>query len=159
MSAAVVNGKIYLFGGASNVQGPVLATVEEYDPATETWTPKANMPTKRSALATSVVGGHIYAIGGTAVVQGPGLPVVEAYNPANDTWINETDMPTARVFLGSGVVGDKIYAVGGVAEGLGPVILPAMEEFDTGRLSVEGKRKLPALWGQIKRGDSNSNDE
>ena len=59
-------------------------------------------------------------------------------------------MPTARVFLGAGVVDNKIYAVGGVAEGLGPAILPAMEEFDTGTLHVEGKNKLPTLWGQIK---------
>ena len=84
----------------------MLATVEEYDPTTETWTPKADMPTKRSALATSVVGPQIYAIGGTAVVQGPGLSTVERYDPASNTWSNETDMPTARVFLGAGVVGD-----------------------------------------------------
>ena len=64
-------------------------------------------------------------------------------------------MPTARVFLGVGVVDNKIYATGGVAEGLGPAILPAMEAFDTGTLQVEQKEKLPALWGQIKRGDSN----
>ena len=48
---------------------------------------------------------------------------------------------------------NKIYAAGGVAEGLGPAILPAMEEFDTGTLHVEEKEKLPTLWGQIKRGD------
>ena len=48
-------------------------------------------------------------------------------------------MPTARVFLGTGVVGNKIYAAGGVAEGLGPAILPAMEEFDSGTLHVEEK--------------------
>ena len=71
----------------------------------------------------------------------------------SNTWSKETDMPTARVFLGTGVVGDKIYAVGGVAEGLGPAILPAMEEFDTGSLNVKEKDKLPTLWGQIKRGD------
>ena len=127
--------------------------MEEYDPITETWMPKANMPTKRTALATGVVGKQIYAMGGTAVVQGPGLSTVEEYNPVNNTWLKETDMPTPRVFLGAGVVNNKIYAVGGVAEGLGPAILPAMEEFDTGKLHVEAKEKLPTLWGQIKRGD------
>ena len=149
-AAAAVGGKIYLFGGVSNVQGPVLATVEEYDPVTEIWVPKADMPTKRTALAAGVVGEQIYAIGGTDAVQGPGLSTVEGYNPTNNTWSKETDMPTARVFLGAGVVDNKIYAVGGVAEGLGPAILPAMESFDTGRLRVEPKEKLPTLWGQIK---------
>ena len=130
----------------------MLATVEEYDPATETWTPKANMPTKRSALATSTIGTRIYAIGGTAVIQGPGLSTVERYDPASDTWLKETDMPTARVFLGAGVAGNKIYAAGGVAEGLGPAILAAMEEFDTGTLHVEEKDKALTRWGQIKKG-------
>jgi N-acetylneuraminic acid mutarotase len=153
MSAAAVGGKIYLLGGVSNIQGPTLADVEEYDPITEDWTPKANMPTKRTALATGVVGAQIYAMGGTAVVQGPGLSTVEGYNPVSNTWSKKMDMPTARVFLGAGVVDNKIYAVGGVAEGLGPAILPAMEAFDTGRLRVEAKEKLPTLWGQIKRGD------
>jgi hypothetical protein len=44
--------------------GTVLSTVEEYDPKTNTWTKKANMPTPRVALSTSAVNGKIYAIGG-----------------------------------------------------------------------------------------------
>jgi hypothetical protein len=41
---ATVNNKIYAIGGYS---GSVLRTVEEYDPATDTWTRKADMPTPR----------------------------------------------------------------------------------------------------------------
>jgi hypothetical protein len=41
-----------------------LSTVEEYDPATDRWTEKTDMPTARSWLSTSVVNRKIYAIGG-----------------------------------------------------------------------------------------------
>jgi N-acetylneuraminic acid mutarotase len=53
-AAAVVNNKIYVIGGAK--QGFVnLSIVEEYDPATDTWTKKADMPTTRYALAASAL--------------------------------------------------------------------------------------------------------
>ena len=68
--------KIYIIGGTSAVQGPVLKTVEEYDPLTDTWSEKADMTTQRTALAVAVVDSKIYVIGGTSVVQGPGLATV-----------------------------------------------------------------------------------
>lgn len=39
--------------------------MEEYDPATDTWTPKAPMPTVRRNLAAATANGKVYAIGGT----------------------------------------------------------------------------------------------
>jgi len=53
LTGAVVNGKLYVFGGYSGPSG-VFNFVEEYDPATDTWTSKAPMPTTRS-LATAAV--------------------------------------------------------------------------------------------------------
>ena len=41
------------------------ANVEVYDPATNTWAKKADIPTRRGALAVSEVNGKIYVIGGT----------------------------------------------------------------------------------------------
>lgn len=66
LSASAVNGKIYAIGGAI-LQGLALiplSTVEEYNPATDTWTRKADMPTARGFLSASAVNGKIYAIGG-----------------------------------------------------------------------------------------------
>jgi hypothetical protein len=39
-----VNGKIYAIGGSSGV---AISTVEEYDPATDKWTKKADTPTAK----------------------------------------------------------------------------------------------------------------
>ena len=60
-----VNGKIYVVGGWTKHLGAGLPTLEEYDPLTDTWTKKANMPTARGALASSEVNGKIFAIGGS----------------------------------------------------------------------------------------------
>ena len=70
-AAAVVSDKIYAIGGVAQNVGPVLGAVEEYDPATDTWTRKADMPNPRSGTAAASVKGKIYLIGGTPAVQGP----------------------------------------------------------------------------------------
>jgi N-acetylneuraminic acid mutarotase len=94
-----------------------LSTVEEYDPATDTWTRKADMPTARAALATVVVNDRIYAIGGSdreiSEESYSTLSVVEEYDPATDIWIKKTDMPTARGGLSAISLNGKVYAIGG----------------------------------------------
>jgi N-acetylneuraminic acid mutarotase len=122
-SASVVNGKIYLVGGADEAGNP-LPTVEEYDPVTDTWTEKAPMPTAR-VTATSVVDGKIYAIGGSeSVYTGwetfflEAASTVEEYDPVTDTWITgKAPMPTARWCHSASAVDGVIYAMGGAMTG------------------------------------------
>ncbi len=92
--SAVIDGKIYVIGGAPVAFG-ITAAVEEYDPATDTWTTRADMPTARQGVVAAAVDGIIYAIGGCEV-DDRDSPTVEAYDPATDTWTTKTDMPTAR---------------------------------------------------------------
>lgn len=68
---ASLNGLIYAVGGALGGGDPSspqnqrrLANVESYDPASNTWTTRLPMPTKREGLAVAVVNGVMYAIGG-----------------------------------------------------------------------------------------------
>jgi N-acetylneuraminic acid mutarotase len=109
--AAVVNGKIYVMGGAGEDNKPFVS-VQVYDPATGAWAARANMPTQRGLFGTSAVGGTIYAIGGTTIGRDK-LAVVEAYDTATDTWTRKADMPTPRNALSAAVVDGKIYAIGG----------------------------------------------
>jgi hypothetical protein len=74
----VVNGVVYAIGGRSN--GTFVATNEAYDPASDTWTTVAPMPTARDELSTSVVNGVIYAIGGGNGITS--LATNEAFTPA-----------------------------------------------------------------------------
>jgi N-acetylneuraminic acid mutarotase len=114
-STCVANGKIYAIGGtaASGDGWPGLASVEEYDPATDTWTTKTDMPDRRAYHSASVVNGKIYVIGGGRDLNTSGISAVEAYDPVSDTWTTKTDMPTKRFFLSTSTVYDKIYAIGG----------------------------------------------
>jgi len=113
--SAVVDGKIYIIGGAPVSHGAT-AVVEEYDPATDTWTPRADMPTARQGVAAVAVDGIIYAIGGNeGLPAGDGdLSTVEAYHPATDKWTTKAGMPTARTIPAIAVVDGIIYVIGGL---------------------------------------------
>jgi N-acetylneuraminic acid mutarotase len=93
-----------------------LATVEAYDPATNTWTTKASMPTARTGLGVAAINGVLYAVGGdVGCCYQPSnmVATVEAYDPATNTWTTKASMPTARAELGVGVVNGILYAVDG----------------------------------------------
>ena len=130
-SACVINGKIYVIGGAPNNVDPI-ATVQEYDPIANKWDKKADMPTARGYLTTSVVNGRIYAIGGSIRdknAQWFDLLTVEEYNPATDEWTKKTDMPTARGCLSSSAVNGRIYTIGGY-ENKNEAPLSTVEEYN-----------------------------
>jgi len=62
LSASVVNGIIYAIGG-QNIAGTIFSTVEAYDPKTDKWTKKADLPKGRFG-STCVVNNKVYAIAG-----------------------------------------------------------------------------------------------
>jgi N-acetylneuraminic acid mutarotase len=130
LSTAVVDGKIYAIGGVTRVGGlpQTLSTVEAYDPATNKWTERAAMPTKRYSLSTAVVNGKIYAIGGSGG-GGDVLSTVEVYDPKRNTWTrhHKAAMPNARWGLATAVVNGKIYAIGGIT---GLQVLSTVEVYD-----------------------------
>jgi hypothetical protein len=88
LAAGVVNGVLYAVGGTSDCApsitciGITVQTVEAYDPSTNTWTPKAPMPTDRYALAAGVVNGVLYAVGGNSSISA-NLGTNEAFTPPN----------------------------------------------------------------------------
>ncbi len=116
-AGCVVDGKIYVFGGARGGGSgyPVMSTVEAYDPTTDTWTRKADMPDPRELLTTSVVGGKIYAIGGQQEYGAlrEVYPTVDMYDPATGTWTKKADAPLPRKVHSACVLNDIIYVFGG----------------------------------------------
>jgi hypothetical protein len=80
LSTFVVNEKIYAIGGSTfSSSGLGLPTVEVYDPVTDSWEKKTDMPTGRHMFAGGMVDGKIYVIGGKS---GPlCLSSVEEYDP------------------------------------------------------------------------------
>jgi len=141
LSSSVVDGKIYAIGGASG--GPSnSATVQEYDPVTDTWTRKADMPTARGAGASSAVNGRIYAIGGGSSISAAHDLGVQEYDVATDTWTAKANMPTPRGWLSTSVVDGKIYAIGGALTYQGTVF-STVEEYDPVTDTWTSKADMP----------------
>jgi len=146
LGVAAVNGKIYAIGGvissgfvpsspgsavyAGTTPVEVTGTNEEYDPATNTWTYKAAMPTPRAVFAIAVYQNKIYCIDGKTSDSYTG--VNEVYDPATNTWETKTSMPTARSWLTANVVNGKIYLMGGYPDRtLNEVYDPATDSWTT----------------------------
>ncbi len=129
-NAAIVNGKLYVIGGAGLSPGAketalhparpqrVLGTNEVYDIATAKWETKSPMPTTRNHAAIGVVNNKIYVIGGRVgnafITRASNTDVVEEYDPATDQWGDlKSPMPTARSASAWGTYKGKIYVAGG----------------------------------------------
>lgn len=76
----VANGIIYAVGGTSPAS-VFDATVDAYDPTTNSWTTRTPMLTGRYGLGVSVVNGILYAVGGFAALPAGVTATVEAYQP------------------------------------------------------------------------------
>jgi N-acetylneuraminic acid mutarotase len=128
--AAVVNGKMYVIGGATTVEGSkdvaiagtgparVLMTNEVYDPATNRWETRAPMALGRNHAFAGAVNGKIYVIGGRVghafITVSSNTDIVEEYDPATNMWSGlKAKMPSARSGGGWGTHGGRIYVAGG----------------------------------------------
>ncbi len=147
--AVAVDGKIYVIGGAHanipdkpmteplwvGVPQIVVGTVEEYDPATNTWRSRAPMPTGRNHFLASVVDGKIYAVNGRLgtpfVTMSDVTDLVEAYDPATDSWTYKGRSPTRRGDVAGDSYNGKVYVTGGeYEEPQGKVTFWAFESYD-----------------------------
>jgi N-acetylneuraminic acid mutarotase len=143
--ASAGNGKLYAVGGsalkrAMPVGIPVtVAVVEEYDPATDTWTNKTPMSKARSWLGLAAApNGRIYAVGGSGGANAE--TALEEYDPATDTWTTKAPMPTGRAFLGFATASDgKLYAVGGDNSGA----LATVEQYNPATNTWTTKAPMP----------------
>jgi N-acetylneuraminic acid mutarotase len=122
----VVDGKIYVIGGrvgaAFIALSQDISAVEEYDPASDTWSPpKARMPTARSALAAGTYGGRIFVAGGEYqdTTLTAAFRAVEAYTPATNTWATLPPLPVSRHGLAGAMIGNRFYVVGGDVQSSG----------------------------------------
>jgi N-acetylneuraminic acid mutarotase len=115
------NGRIYAIGGRWSDRGNV-ATVEEYDPETNTWTKRADMPTARGGLAAAVLDDGIHVVGGESF--GGGSRTFEEHevyaiqfvltDPGRgNRWTVREALPTSRHGLAAASNGGRLYVIGG----------------------------------------------
>jgi N-acetylneuraminic acid mutarotase len=124
--AGAVNGKIYVIGGRTGSAYIMTATntnvVEEYDPASDTWTgPLQRMPTARSGGGYASDGRRIYCAGGevTTTQLTGAFRAVEAYDPATNSWSTLPSMPIPRHGVAGAVIGNEFHLVSGMMQTAG----------------------------------------
>lgn len=118
-ASAVVDKKIYVFGGAKlSVAGidSSISSVQIYDTETDTWTTgkSLNVPSSYGAAVATIgvmAPEKIYYIGGYS--SGTFSDKTQVYDVEQNVWSESAKMPTPRAYLGLAVVNDEIYAVGG----------------------------------------------
>ncbi|MGA2497550.1 MAG: kelch repeat-containing protein [Tepidisphaeraceae bacterium] len=123
-------GTLYAIGGLDSSKH-ALASVERYDPSSDSWSAVTPLPVALySVSAASDGAGHILVFGGD---NSAGTPVntVYSYTVASDSWAAVSTMPlaasgTAAVFGAYG----QIYLIGGLTAGGGLCVQPRHPAMD-----------------------------
>ncbi len=112
-ASAVYNGKVYLFGGLlyDTEQNSTLI----YDPASDSWSTGANMPTARYFPSAAEAGGKIYVVGGAKLQSGSSVSqtVCEVYDPSSDSWTTAAPLPAALRGHSAVSANGNVYVLGG----------------------------------------------
>jgi N-acetylneuraminic acid mutarotase len=120
--SAVLNGKIYQFGGQKGVDAnsTYQKTNYVYDPATDKWTRLADMPTTLSHISESALvrNGKIIVFGGETKYDTATNAVYE-YDPGLNQWKSLTPLPKALGSSGAGLFngGNTVVFSTGLAHG------------------------------------------
>src|SRR5262245_24089543 len=115
LGTVVINGKIHVIGGRPVSFASNETLHEIYDPATNTWTAAAPMPTARSSVGTVEYRGMIVVVGGEGEQTGPGSAIRanEGYDLKTGRWVTLTPMPLGKHGIGGVVLGASVYVPGG----------------------------------------------
>ncbi len=128
--AGVINGKIYIAGGVSpGSPNFINNNLLEYDPVTNAWTSRANMPTPSAEGATEVINGKLYVV--TSNDGSVFRNWLHVWDPSNNTWTQLASSPVAHVSPASGTINGKLYLVGGINTDQLDVYDPATNTWQT----------------------------
>jgi N-acetylneuraminic acid mutarotase len=118
-TGAVVNDKLYVFGGYRVINGAIVAQFrcDVYDPATNTWTRLGDMPENFTHSGIAVDGSIIWLVGQySGDHPGPGSTHVWKYDATSDTWTRGPDLPAPRGAGAAAIVGRQLHFFGGMDE-------------------------------------------
>ena len=107
---AVEGNIIYVIGGNSDSDLRA-ATVESYNPATDTWTEDAPLLVGKSEPSVGLVGATIVAADGLTQTTDTGD--TEGYDVSTNTWTSLTPDPKGRSGACGGGIGPRLYVAGG----------------------------------------------
>ena len=112
LSSAVIGGRVYAIGGQQghDESRRFRSELHVYDPATDTWTRRADLPVRRSHFepGTTLWEGRILIVGGVGrgAENNRAMNQITAYDPATDTWTELDPLPVR-------LLGPVAQAIGG----------------------------------------------
>jgi len=112
-ASAVLDGRIYLFGGCSMPGGKLRnhSEVWMFDPQTTQWKALKALPAANRGVTATAANGRIFLFGG--YIENGFTAAVHSYNPAADTYSTHPDMPLATVGLQFVEHHGKLWGAGG----------------------------------------------
>ena len=114
---AVVNNRMYVFGGYYNANIQATRRCDVYDPATNTWKRIADMPVAITHQGMVVDGTTVWLVGGyVGDHPGPGTTQVWKYDTLKNTWSRGPSLPDERGAGAAAIVDRKIYFYGGMEQ-------------------------------------------
>ncbi|WP_127580789.1 Kelch repeat-containing protein [Paenibacillus koleovorans] len=136
--ASAANGKLYVFGGRTLTSNIYSNTVQEYNPASNSWSLKTSMPTGRKYSGAASIGDKIYVVGGQTASGAIGT--LEIYNTMTDTWTSGANLSTPRYGHAVVSVDGKLYAIGGRNGSINPT---DVEMYDPSTNTWSTKAPIP----------------
>lgn len=131
VAAVALNGKIYVVGDDNKTFC--------YDPETNTWEEKAEIPVPGvpergqryyGDVAAAAVNGKIYVAWSTGTITSPGDTFLYCYDPETDMWTEKAKRPVFRGIESFAVLDGKLYAIGGREPGHSPSEITAIDVYD-----------------------------
>ncbi len=109
-----IDDKLYCFGGFKNQQIEASVRVDVYDPLTDTWTPRADMPDATTHIGLVREGRNVWIIGGF-IGDNPGVATSDVwiYDIDADTWSAGPSMPRPIAAGGVAFIGTEVHYYGG----------------------------------------------
>jgi N-acetylneuraminic acid mutarotase len=116
-SPIVIDGRLFVFGGFSDVERNASGAVRVFDPATRSWSTRTEMPGARTHVNAVLVGRTVWLAGGF-LGQHPGAATDEVllYDVDADSWTRGPALPAKRASGALFLLGNRLHYAGGFLE-------------------------------------------
>lgn len=140
-SGAVIDGCLYIAGGARFMGRANLNSAEKFDPVVGRWEKLPPMKTRRWGAVAAAVDGHFYVVGGNDGMDR--LNSGERFDPASSTWHPLPPCAQKRHGASCAVLAGSLYVCGGLGEHGGQKkSLSSVERLDASLSTWEGQQPM-----------------
>lgn len=127
---AVLDRKIYVFGGARN---GTVADASVYDTVTDGWQALPPLPESREHCVAAAIGGKLYIASGRSGTITGFRPNTWMYDVALGRYEPKASIPTPRGGTAGAVLADRLYVFGGEGNAADPSgVFPTIEAYAPG---------------------------